>query len=141
MPSRSASVPPEFFDSGQIGAQSAHFDQEEKEGDDVVRIIIDDFIQFVPEWRRSALQMTVMSQLTYEEAAEKITELRGVRTDKKTVWRWAREGAEIVKDYLMASPWVGAMTDGKIPVEYLDESKQVYLPWSNDGQKREGEGQ
>lgn len=133
MPNRSASVPPEFFDSGQIGAQAASHDEPEKEGDDVVRIIVDDFLQFVPEWKRSALQMTVMSKLTYEEAAEKITELRGVRTDKKTVWRWAQEGAEIVKDYLIASPWVGAVTSGKIPVEYLDESEEIYLPWREDG--------
>ena len=133
MPNRSASVPPEFFDSGSIGAQSASYDEKEKDSDDVVRVIIDDFIQFVPEWRRSALQMTVMAKLTYEEAAEKISELRGVRTDKKTVWRWAQEGAEIVKEYLMASPWVGAMTNGKIPVEYLDDSKEIYLPWREDG--------
>lgn len=134
MPNRSASVPPEFFDSGQIGAQSASYDTNVNETDDVVRVIIDDFLQFVPEWRRSALQMTVMSKLTYEEAAEKITELRGVRTDKKTVWRWAQEGAEIVKDYLIASPWVGAITSGKIPVQYLDESKDIYLPWREDGE-------
>jgi DNA-directed RNA polymerase specialized sigma24 family protein len=133
MPNKSTSVPPEFFDSGKIGAQTASYDEEENESDDVVRIIIDDFIQFVPEWKRSAVQMTVMSKLTYEEAAEKITVLRGVQTDKKTVWRWTQEGLQIVKDYLMASPWVGAMTNGKIPVEYLDNSKEIYLPWKNDG--------
>jgi hypothetical protein len=133
MPNRSTSVPPEFFDSGQIGAQSASYDEPDKEGDDVVRIIIDDFLQFVPEWKRSSVQMTLMSKMTYEEAAQKITELRGVRTDKKTVWRWAQEGVEIIKEYLMASPWVGAMTKGKIPVEYLDESKEIYLPWREDG--------
>ncbi len=133
MPNKSTSVPPEFFDSGQIGAQTASYDEEDKEGDDVVRIIIDDFIQFVPEWKRSAVQMTVMSKLTYEEAAEKISVMRGVPTDKKTVWRWAQEGLQIVKDYLIASPWVGAMTNGKIPVEYLDDSKEIYLPWKNNG--------
>lgn len=133
MPNKSTSVPPEFFDSGQIGAQTASYDEEDNEGDDVVRIIIDDFIQFVPEWKRSAVQMTVMSKLTYEEAAEKISVMRGVPTDKKTVWRWAQEGLQIVKDYLIASPWVGAMTNGKIPVEYLDDSKEIYLPWKNNG--------
>jgi DNA-directed RNA polymerase specialized sigma24 family protein len=133
MPNKSTSVPPEFFDSGQIGAQTASYDKEDNEGDDVVRIIIDDFIQFVPEWKRSAVQMTVMSKLTYEEAAEKISVMRGVPTDKKTVWRWAQEGLQIAKDYLIASPWVGAMTNGKIPVEYLDDSKEIYLPWKNNG--------
>jgi hypothetical protein len=120
MPNRSFLVPSQFFDSGKIGAQSATNDEDSSDTDDVVRIVIDDFIQFVPEWKRSALQMTVMSKLTYEEAAEKISTLRGVKTDKKTVWRWAQEGLQIVKDYLIASPWVGAVTDGKIPVEYLD---------------------
>jgi DNA-directed RNA polymerase specialized sigma24 family protein len=126
-------VPPEYFESGEIGRQTSVEDEEVRKGDDVVRVIIDDFLQFVPEWKRSAVQMTVMSKWTYEEAAQKISELRGVPTDKKTVWRWAQQGLEIVKKYLIASPWVGAITDGKIPVEYLDERQEVYLPWSDDG--------
>lgn len=134
MPDRSFFVPPEFFDSGQIGYQTASYDEEEREGDDVVRIILDDFIQFVPEWKKSALQMTLMAKMTYEEAAQEISKLRGVETDKKTVWRWAQQGAQIVKDYLLSSPWVGAMTNGKIPVEYLDDSREIYLPWRNDGE-------
>lgn len=126
-------VPPEYFDSGNIGRQTASDEPEARENDDVVRVIIDDFLQFVPEWKRSAVQMTIMSKWTYEEAARKISELRGVPTDKKTVWRWAQQGLEIVKKYLMASPWVGAITDNKIPVEYLDEQKEIYLPWREDG--------
>jgi len=126
-------VPPEYFDSGEIGRQTASEDEKTREHDDVTRVIIDDFLQFVPEWKRSAVQMTVMSKWTYEQAAQKITELRGIPTDKKTVWRWAQQGLEIVKKYLISSPWVGAITDGKIPVEYLDEKQQVYLPWSDDG--------
>lgn len=126
-------VPPEYFDSGEIGRQTASEDKEVRGNDDVTRVIIDDFLQFVPEWKRSAVQMTVMSKWTYEQAAEKISELRGVPTDKKTVWRWAQQGLEIVKKYLISSPWVGAITDGKIPVEYLDERQEVYLPWSDDG--------
>lgn len=76
--------------------------------------------------------MCVMAGLTYEEAARTISVYRGIQTDKKTVWRWARQGVEEIKDWLVASPWVGALTNGKIPVEYLDKSLSISLPWEED---------
>lgn len=76
--------------------------------------------------------MCVMAGLTYEEAARKISAHRGIETDKKTVWRWAKQGVEEIKDWLIASPWVGALTNGKIPVEYLDAAKSIDLPWEEE---------
>jgi len=93
---------------------------------------MDDFVTLLPEYKKSAVEMCVMANMTYEQAAQKISEHRGINTDKKTVWRWARQGVEEVKTWLMASPWVGALTNGKIPVEYLDKTSSINLPWEED---------
>jgi hypothetical protein len=126
-----ALVPPEYFESGNIGGQTAKRDVyfSTPNAEDSTRIVMDNFVNLLPEWKRSAVQMCIMANMTYEKAAEEISMLRGKQTDKKTVWRWARAGVEDLKVWLMKSPWVGAMTNDKIPVDAIDDKKPVSLPW------------
>ena len=126
-------VSPDAFGSGEIGRQTAVEDEYFKQNPEPsVRMILSHFIEQVPEYKKSAVEMCVMSQITYEAAAETISTLRGVRTDKKTVWRWAQAGLEDIKAMLIRSPWVNAATAGKIPVEFLDPEIPISLPWEED---------
>ena len=99
-----------------------------------MRIVLDDFVNLLPEWQRSAVQMTVMANMTYREASEIISTLRGIPTDRKTVWRWSKSGVEQIMEWMRKSPWVGAITRNKIPVEYLDKITEATLPspWRED---------
>lgn len=131
-----AIIPPEYFDSGEIGRQTSSGDNyfTSKRHEDSTRMVLDTFVKNLPEWKKSAVQMCVMSNMTYEQAAEHISELRGKRTDKKTVWRWARSGLEDLKVWLVKSPWVFYMTNSKIPVQRFDTKKPIQPPWKlNNG--------
>lgn len=126
-------VSPDAFGSGEIGRQTAVEDEYFKQNPEPsVRMILSHFVQQVPEYKRSAVEMCVMSQITYEAAAQTISVMRGVQTDKKTVWRWAQSGLEDIKAMLIRSPWVNAATAGKIPVEFLDPEIPINLPWEED---------
>jgi len=120
--------------SGAIGRQTAVHDVPQKNTDDVVRIVLDDFVNHLPEWQRSAVQMTVMANMTFREAAEHISVLRGVTTDRKTVWRWAKGGLDQILQWMKNSPWLAAITNDKIPLEYLDNMTESMLqpPWDDD---------
>jgi len=127
-------IDPAWLSSGSIGAQTAIYDEAQRNGDDVLRIVLDDFVNLLPEWQRSAVQMTVMANMTYREASEIISTLRGIPTDRKTVWRWSKSGVEQIMEWMRKSPWVGAITRNKIPVEYLDKITEATLPspWRED---------
>jgi len=129
------SIPHEYLESGDIGRQASTKDEYfAKDIEPSTRIVLSNFVALLPEYRKSAVEMCIMGGISYEEAATEISKLRGVATDKKTVWRWARLGVEDIKQWLLSSPWVGALTNGKIPVEYLDANKPISLPWEdNDG--------
>lgn len=107
--------------SGAIGSQTAVYDKEEMNYDGTLRIVLDDFVNLLPEWQRSAVQMTVMANMTFQEAADTIAVLRGKPTDKKTVWRWAQAGVNQMREWLTGMTWLGAMS--KAPVEYVDEMR------------------
>jgi len=125
-------VDPEYFASGNIARQTAVTDLYfAVEMEPAVRTVVEEFLKVVPEWRRSAVQMCIMANLTYAEAAEKISVLRGKRTHKKTVWRWAQQGLEELRQLFLVAPWVATMTDGKIPVEQEEPTGPVDLPWRN----------
>jgi hypothetical protein len=127
-------IDPALFDSGAVGQATGEEDSYfSSSPEDVVRMVLDNFIKELPPLKRAAVEMCVMSQMTYEEAAEHLTMIRGVKTDKKTVWRWAQSGLEDVKSWLMESPWVAAITEGKIPIDLLDASLPIDLaPWEDD---------
>jgi DNA-directed RNA polymerase specialized sigma24 family protein len=125
-----AIIPPDYFDNGEIGKQTASADSYFAWNyEESTRMVLDNFVKHLPEWKRSAVQMCVMSNMTYEQAAEEISNLRGKKTDKKTVWRWARSGVEDLKTWLSKSFWVSHITQGKIPVASLEKTKPINLPW------------
>jgi len=127
-------IPPEYFESGEIGRQTAVGDDyfSSKESESSTRMVLDTFVNLLPEWKRSAVQMCIMSNMTYEQAAEEISVLRGKTTDKKTVWRWAKAGVDDLKLWLIKSPWVAHVTNRKIPVESLDRKTKTSLPWEQN---------
>jgi hypothetical protein len=136
MKSYSSPFSPEMFNGGEIASASATHDEyfgPDFDADNATRIVLDDFVNLLPEWKRSAVQMCIMSKLTYEEAAERISVMRGVDTHKKTVWRWAHQGVEQMKEWLVKSAWVGTLTGGKIPVDVIDLNVPVRLPSWEDG--------
>jgi len=129
-----SSVSPDAFGSGEIGRQTADEDEYFNNNvEDVVRMVLDNFIKQLPPIQRAAVEMCIMSKMTYEDAAKEITLMRGVTTDKKTVWRWTKSALEELKQWLIDSPWVAAVTQGKIPVDLLDTAIPVGLPpWEEE---------
>jgi len=126
-------VNPEYFDSGNIGRQTATEDEYfASSSEPSVRIVLDSFVRLLPEYRKSAVEMCVMAGLTYEQAADEISLRRGVKTDKKTVWRWAHAGLQDIQLWLSESSWVAAATNNKIPLARLKEKLPVNLPWEED---------
>lgn len=109
-------VSPELFESGNIGASTGvsdvYFDTSPEE--DVTKIVVATLVEKLPEWQRSAVEMTIMYKMTYEDAAEHISLMRGKKTDKKTVWKWSRKGLRQLEEWL-TQPWVHNITGGKVP--------------------------
>ena len=58
--------------------------------------------------------MCIMAGMTYEEAARHISVQRGVDTHKKTVWRWAKQGVEMLAMMFKSAGWAGAISP-KVP--------------------------
>jgi DNA-directed RNA polymerase specialized sigma24 family protein len=112
----STPISPELFESGAIGLSTSltdtYFDDTPIE--DVLKIVVSTMVDRLPEWERSSVEMTVMYKMTYEEAAKEISLRRGVKTDKKTVWKWSRRGMEKLKEW-MEQPWVHNITGGRVP--------------------------
>lgn len=112
---RTAVIPPEYLETGAIGEQTASTDEYFRSIDEAtLRIIIDNFMDKIPEPQRSAVQMCIMSRMTYEQAAEILTLERGIQTDRKTVWRWAQQGKDMMGRMLEAARWTSAMSP-KVP--------------------------
>lgn len=104
-----------WFETGAIARQTASLDRYFRTGevDETLRIIIDAFVQQLAEPQRSAVEMCLMQGMTYAEAAGVMGAQRGRRTDPKTVWRWARQGAHQLRSMLVAARWTSEMT--KVP--------------------------
>jgi DNA-directed RNA polymerase specialized sigma24 family protein len=112
---RRTTIDPEAFGSGAIGMQTATYDRyftEDK--DSTIRIVLANFVNRLPEPQKSAVEMCVMAGMTYEEAAQHISIERGILTHKKTVWRWAKQGVNMLGKMFQNAGWVGAI-DPKIP--------------------------
>lgn len=107
---RQTTLNPDYLESGSIGAATASHDRYfTTDAEPTLRIVIDQFIQHVPEPQRAAMEMCVMKRMTYKDAAEWFTAHRGVKTDPKTVWRWAQQGVAHMGRLLSASKWAGAI--------------------------------
>lgn len=101
---------PTHLESGTIGMSQATYDEYFTERPEpTLRIVLDQFAKHVPEPQKTAMEMCVMKRMTYKEAAEYFTRQRGKKTDPKTVWRWARQGVEIMRAMLARTQWAGAM--------------------------------
>ena len=112
---RVAVIPPEYFDSGEIGNQTAGADRYfTSTSEPTLRIMFDHFLSKLPEPQKSAVEMCIMSGITYEQAAEYISVDRGANTDRKTVWRWAQQGVEMLGKMLNAAGWTAAISP-KVP--------------------------
>ena len=110
---RQTTLDPGFLESGSIGAATATHDEYFTERPEpTLRIVMDNFLQHVPEPHKSAVEMCVMKRVTYKDAAEWFTVERGINTDPKTVWRWAQKGVETMRTMLADTAWAGAMLPG-----------------------------
>ena len=114
-PTKTSLVDPEYFASGEIGAQTADHDEYFKQGGEkTLRILIGYFVEQLEEPKRTAVQMCVMQGHSYAQAARVIGEERGRDTDPKTVWRWARKGLQDLARMLDAAKWAPAI-EPKLP--------------------------
>lgn len=112
---RRTSIDPEAFGSGAIGAQTATYDNYfEDDKEPTIRIVLAHFVNRLPEPQKSAVEMCIMAGMTYEEAARHISVDRGIVTHKKTVWRWAKQGVNMLGQMFHNAGWVGAI-DPKVP--------------------------
>lgn len=107
---RQTSLNPAFLDSGSIGAATASHDEYfTQRPEPTLRIVLDQFLQRVPEPQKTAVEMCVMKRVTYKDAADWFTTSRGITTDPKTVWRWAQQGVAMMGKMLANAAWAGAV--------------------------------
>jgi DNA-directed RNA polymerase specialized sigma24 family protein len=112
---RQTTISPDYFASGDIGSQTARTDEYfATNSEPTIRIVMDNFVSRLPEYQKSAVEMCVMAGMTYEQAANIIAVNRGVATDKKTVWRWAQQGVEMLGRMFKAAGWAAAISP-KVP--------------------------
>lgn len=112
---RKTTISPDAFGTGDIGAQTAtedkYFDDDKEP---TLRIIMDNFVSRLPQPQKSAVEMCIMAGMTYQEAADHISVQRGIMTHKKTVWRWAKQGVNMLGEMFRSAGWAGAISP-KVP--------------------------
>lgn len=107
---KTAIISPEYFDSGEIGRQTSSDDAYFRAvGETTMKIVIDHFLQRLPPMHRAAVEMCVMSGMTYNDAAERLSAERGIDTDPKTVWRWARKGVDQLTEMFDNAKWAASL--------------------------------
>lgn len=112
---RKTTISPDAFGSGEIGSQTATHDRYfHEEKDSTLRIVMDHFMNRLPEPQKSAVEMCIMAGMTYEEAARHISLQRGIGTHKKTVWRWAKQGVNMLGEMFKQAGWATAISP-KVP--------------------------
>jgi DNA-directed RNA polymerase specialized sigma24 family protein len=112
---KTAFIDPAAFGSGTIGASTANTDTYfSTSHEDTLRILVSNFLDQIPEPQRTAVEMCVMSLMTYDEAAQYFSAIRGRPTHRKTVWRWAKSGVEMLGRMLKEAKWA-AEIDPRVP--------------------------
>lgn len=116
-------VDPAFFQDGNLAAAASSKSAEQEVMDNggpyldaglVISKLVD---QITDERWKASLQMTIMERLTYERAAELLSEEMGRKLDRKQVWRWAQKGLEQMQSWLEDLSWVTELSP-KIPVSH-----------------------
>jgi DNA-directed RNA polymerase specialized sigma24 family protein len=101
---------PVVLESGDLGRQTATTDGYFTGGvEPTLRIVVHQFLEQLKEPQRTAVEMCIMKRMTYKEAAEWFTLERGVKTDPKTVWRWAQQGVATLKQMFARAKWTTAI--------------------------------
>lgn len=117
---RRTTLDPAALESGDIGAQTASTDRYFDGGvEPTIRIVVGHFLERLDEPQKSAVQMCIMKRMTYKEAAEWFTIERGIKTDPKTVWRWAQQGVDRLGKMFEKARWVSGI-EPRVP-GYDDE--------------------
>lgn len=107
---RAISIDPSFLEDGAIGAQTATTDKYFSNNvEPTLRIVMGHFVEQLPEPQRSAVEMCVMKNMSYREAAEWFSIERNYETHKKTVWRWAQSGLKMLRAMLKEASWGAAI--------------------------------
>ena len=105
-----AHIDPEYFESGSIGSQTSVEDRYFRTGaEPTLRIVVDNFMKKLDYNERVAVEMCIMQRHSYGEAARWFTQDRGIKTDPKTVWRWARKGLGKLSGMFERAGWVAQL--------------------------------
>jgi len=100
-------IDPAALESGDIGRQTAVVDDYFDGGvEATLRIVVTHFMDQLQDPQRTAVEMCIMKRMTYKEAAEWFTAERGIKTDPKTVWRWAQQGVATLATMFENARWV-----------------------------------
>jgi DNA-directed RNA polymerase specialized sigma24 family protein len=110
------SIDPSFLEDGAIGAQTAQTDTYFPNNvEPTLRIVVGHFMEQLPEPQKSAVEMCIMKNMSYREAAEWFSIERNFETHKKTVWRWAQSGIKMLRSMLEEASWGAAIEPRILP--------------------------
>jgi DNA-directed RNA polymerase specialized sigma24 family protein len=114
---RRTTLDPAALESGEIGRQTSAEDAYFNGGvEPTLRIVVHHFLERMQDPQKSAVEMCIMKNMTYKEAAGWFTLERGRRTDPKTVWRWAQQGVAQLATMFENAKWAHGI-DPRIPSE------------------------
>lgn len=102
---------PSWLRGGSLGSQTATHDNPFPEmRDDVVALVVDRFIERLPDKEREAVSMCVIGGMSYAEAGAEMGH------DKKTVWRWCKRGLGRIESWITGAPWLRELAGDRLPV-------------------------
>lgn len=93
------SLDPRSFDRGEIGRQTAVWDEEDQEVRPVA-LVAAKLLEQVREPDRTAVELVSMQGMSLYEAAEIMETDLGYLADSKTIWRWAKRGEKTLRQIM-----------------------------------------
>lgn len=96
------SLDPGSFERGEIGRQTAVYDNEEVEVRPMA-LVLQKLLEGVKEPDRTAVELVSMQGLSLYEAAEIMEFDLGYLADSKTIWRWAKRGEKTLRQMMERS--------------------------------------
>ena len=131
------------IDAGPLAEQLSTHDDLDLTNPEVLALLIGHLVDRLPEPHRSAVQMTQLKGLTYQEAADLLAPELGREVHRRTVWRWAAYGRRQLREWMEQAPWINALLSDRIPLDNnvipLSSASTVDLHDALNAQEVEGE--
>ena len=132
-------------DAGALAGQLASHDNLDLDDPQVLALLVGHLVDQLPEPQRSAVQMTQLKGLTYQEAADLLAPELGREVHRRTVWRWAEYGRRQLREWMEQTSWIKTLLGDRIPLDSnilpLGSASTVDLHDALAAQEDEGEGE